>query len=135
MKALSIRPPWAWAIVHARKRVENRSRRTKYRGPVAIHASKRLTESDVSRLEALLGRRINPDRFLRGAIIATASLVDVLPVEECHSRWAVGPYCWMLRNIRPLKSPIYVNRALGLWDPSSSCTHSQMAKLRVHASG
>lgn len=72
MKALSVRPPWAWAIAHAGKRIENRSRRTTYRGPIAIHASKKLTESDVRRLERFLGKRINPERFVRGAIIATA---------------------------------------------------------------
>ena len=43
MKALSIRQPWAWLIVHGSKRVENRSRRTHYRGPVLIHASAGMT--------------------------------------------------------------------------------------------
>lgn len=135
MKALSVRPPWAWAIAHARKRVENRSRRTTYRGPIAIHASKRLTEADVRRLERFLGKRFNPERFVRGAIIATASLVDVLPVEKCRNRWAVGPYCWVLRDIRPLAEPIYVKGALGLWDLSRSCTRSQITKLRSHVEG
>src|SRR5579863_10246115 len=122
MKALSIRPPWAWAIAHAGKRIENRSRRTKYRGPIAIHASQTLKEIDIRRLEAVLGRRVNPERFTCGAIIATASLVDVLPVEKCCNRWALGPYCWVLRKIRPLKSPIYVKGTLGLWDPSRRCS-------------
>lgn len=40
MKAISIQQPWAWAILHAGKDVENRTWRTTYRGPVAIHASK-----------------------------------------------------------------------------------------------
>lgn len=39
--ALSIRQPWAWAILHAGKTIENRDWRScKYRGPVWIHASK-----------------------------------------------------------------------------------------------
>jgi hypothetical protein len=39
--ALSIRQPWAWAILNAGKRIENREWRggCKYRGPVLIHAS------------------------------------------------------------------------------------------------
>lgn len=39
MKAISIRQPWAWAILYAGKDVENRSRRSNYRGPVLLHAS------------------------------------------------------------------------------------------------
>ena len=31
MKALSIRPPWAWAILHAAKDVENRTWKTNIR--------------------------------------------------------------------------------------------------------
>ncbi len=45
MKALSIRQPWAWAILHAGKRIENRDWRAapSYRGPLLIHASKGCT--------------------------------------------------------------------------------------------
>lgn len=54
MRALTIRQPWAWAVIHAGKTVENRSRNIAgdYRGLVAIHASTRddlnaFTASDV----------------------------------------------------------------------------------------
>ncbi len=40
MKALSLRQPWAWAILHAGKRIENRDWGTAYRGPLLLHASK-----------------------------------------------------------------------------------------------
>lgn len=37
---LSIRQPWAWAILHAGKTIENREwPRCSYRGPIFIHAS------------------------------------------------------------------------------------------------
>jgi len=39
MKAISLQQPWAWAILHAGKDVENRRWNTRYRGPIAIHAS------------------------------------------------------------------------------------------------
>lgn len=40
MRILTVRQPWAWAIIHAGKNVENRPRNIAggYRGPVAIHA-------------------------------------------------------------------------------------------------
>jgi hypothetical protein len=46
VKALTVQQPWAWAIVHGGKDVENRSRNLagSYRGPVAIHAGKREDE-------------------------------------------------------------------------------------------
>ncbi|MDX6480321.1 MAG: hypothetical protein QOG85_831 [Gaiellaceae bacterium] len=39
MKALSLRQPWAWAVIHGGKRVENRVWNTKFRGSFLIHAS------------------------------------------------------------------------------------------------
>lgn len=46
MKALSVRQPWAWAILHAGKRIENRERKDgampavcHHEGPLLIHAS------------------------------------------------------------------------------------------------
>jgi hypothetical protein len=52
MKALSVCQPWAWAIVHDIKMVENRWRRTNYRGPLVIHASRsrRYLEEDFADL-------------------------------------------------------------------------------------
>lgn len=40
MRVLTVRQPWAWAIIHLGKDVENRSQNIAgaYRGPVAIHA-------------------------------------------------------------------------------------------------
>lgn len=39
MKALTLRQPWAGLIVSGAKRIETRSWATRYRGPLAIHAS------------------------------------------------------------------------------------------------
>ena len=44
--ALSIRQPWAWAILHAGKDIENRSWSTSFRGPVCIHAAKGMTAAE-----------------------------------------------------------------------------------------
>lgn len=53
MKAISIRQPWAWAILHAGKRIENRARGDgrmpspcRHRGPLLIHASAGLGSID-----------------------------------------------------------------------------------------
>jgi hypothetical protein len=46
LKAITVKPVWAWATIHAGKNIENRSWRTHIRGPVAIHASKNLGRSE-----------------------------------------------------------------------------------------
>jgi len=46
MKALTIRQPWAWAIFHAGKDIENRDWPTRLRGRIAIHAAKGMTRDE-----------------------------------------------------------------------------------------
>lgn len=38
LRAITVKNPWAWAITHGGKTVENRPRGVSYRGPLAIHA-------------------------------------------------------------------------------------------------
>jgi hypothetical protein len=38
IRAITVRQPWAWAIAHGGKTIENRSTTVKYRGPLFIHA-------------------------------------------------------------------------------------------------
>jgi hypothetical protein len=45
MKALSIIQPWATLLAMGAKKIETRSYRTPYRGPLLIHASKTLSPS------------------------------------------------------------------------------------------
>lgn len=47
MKALTVTEPWATLIAIGAKRIETRSWPTDYRGPVAIHASKKITSAEV----------------------------------------------------------------------------------------
>lgn len=88
MRALTVRQPWAWAIIHGGKDVENRSRNIagSYRGPVAIHAGKSVEDlHDIHdpRVAEALNRAATPDRptvgdhITFGAIIGVADLVDV----------------------------------------------------------
>ena len=47
MKALSIRQPWAAAIVQLGKNIENRTWATRFRGPILIHAAKTISRQDM----------------------------------------------------------------------------------------
>lgn len=46
MRLLSLHQPWASLMAEGHKTIETRGRRTSYRGPVAIHASLGITDSD-----------------------------------------------------------------------------------------
>lgn len=47
MKAISLWQPWASAVAIGAKRIETRGWPTNYRGPLAIHASKRRSKSEL----------------------------------------------------------------------------------------
>jgi hypothetical protein len=121
MKAISIRPPWAWAILHAGEDIENRTWKTKMRGTVAVHASQTMSRaSHESALEEI--RKIAPsvnvptyEEMVRGAIVG---LVDVVGCEEhTKSNWHVrGHYGFVLANPRVLRKPIPCNGRLSFWD-------------------
>ena len=106
---LTVRQPWAWAIAHAGKDTENRSWMTRYRGPILIHASKRVPAPiEFGDLFALLddtaASELDRAELNYGAIVASARLADV--VRESGSPWFVGPFGWVLTDVRPLERPI-----------------------------
>lgn len=112
MKAVSVRQPWAWAIVAGHKPIENRSRRTHYRGDLLIHASKAYDRSGHQFIQEALGIVVPPG-LQRGGIIGRAQLVDC--VDASISRWFFGPFGWVLAN--PHRLPFTpMNGRLGLFD-------------------
>lgn len=113
MKALTIRQPYADAIAHGEKRIENRTRRTSYTGPVLIHAGL------IGDRQAVLdGIRPGPD--VRGAVIATADLVGCHQAQDgCCAPWGFPDrWHWELDAVRALVTPLSVKGQLGLWVPS-----------------
>lgn len=112
MKALSIRQPWAWGILHAGKDIENRTWPTKIRGEILIHASLVIDAAEWAYFvdTSLLARKTWPDRIIpelpmpkqieRGGIVGIAEIADC--VSESRSPWFFGPYGFFLKNARPL---------------------------------
>lgn len=79
--------PWAWAIVHGGKHVENRTQAWSYRGPLAIHAGGRISERGMHTVPSItaaerltsptpVGEQMRESLEL-GAIIGVVDLVDV----------------------------------------------------------
>lgn len=131
MRILTVRQPWAHAIIHGGKDVENRQRNIAggYRGPVAIHAGQQ--RDDRGWVEfggyALTNTMDRGRPETLSAIIGVVDLVDVH--SRAHSRTR-QPHCnfdglcspWaethalhlVLERPRPLAEPIPYRGTLGL---------------------
>lgn len=128
-KALTVRNPWAWAIINAGKDVENRSWQTEYRGQVFIHAGlAEPTERDLTNQlisEALANAADNniDTRFRPGYALGTVDLHSIHHATDCKAQantmcsdWAhPGQYHWVLTNPRPLACPFPEVGKQGLW--------------------
>jgi hypothetical protein len=91
------------------KAIENRSWRCHYRGPILIHAGKKI---DMDAFDAVTGNihpvssdpthfDAVPAPFQTGGIVGEAEIVDCLTASD--DPWFVGPYGIVLRNARPLR--------------------------------
>ncbi|NBU58302.1 MAG: ASCH domain-containing protein [Betaproteobacteria bacterium] len=116
-RALTVRQPWAWLIVNGFKDIENRGRRTHYRGPVLIHAglnTDEFNDETAARISKKYGVDI-PETLEFGGIVGIADIVS------CHDRhsspWYVpGNFAWELANPRRLSFRACTG-ALGLFKP------------------
>lgn len=107
LRALTVRQPWASLIIAGLKDVENRSRPTRYRGTIAIHAGLGTDRDAMAAHGHLL------PAYPAGAVIG---LVDVVGcVRDSSSPWAEdGRWHWLLERPRPCE-PVPARGALGLW--------------------
>lgn len=119
--ALSVRQPWAWAIIHGGKDVENRTRFAIDKGGmremvgkrIAIHAGKGMTQDEYHGALVTFGEAgahcPMPDALLRGGIIGTVEVVDVISTQAdlrdkraARSPWFFGPCALVLSAPLPV---------------------------------
>lgn len=115
MKALTVRQPWAGAIAHQTKRVENRTWKlpAKYEGArILIHAGAR-----PDRDAQVYGDHLD----VYSAIVAVATITGCHydnGNQVCCSYWAQpGLYHWTLADVVALPEPVPAKGALGFWTP------------------
>ncbi len=139
MKAISVRQPWAHAIIHLGKDVENRTRNIAgtFRGPLAIQVSATyFDQHSIGETERITGAPVDLGPLYLGYIIGIVDLVDVhkwpcgnTSIDEACSKWAeagqvipvrgrapIGMTHLVLANPRPLAYPMWIRGRLGLWD-------------------
>lgn len=131
MKAISLWQPWASAIPLGLKCYETRSWATAYRGPIAIHAAKRLVKEGLHVKIPLdlfdAGVRVWTDLPL-GGIVAIAQLVACTPTDGMDSYlsrlelrmgdYSPGRFAWRLEKIQPVEFvPCRGYQRLWAWTP------------------
>jgi len=132
--ALSVRQPWAWAIIHGGKDVENRSRAAVDRGNmraaigkrIAIHAGIGMTRDEYRHALPVFGAAgvtcPPPDELARGGIVGSVEVVGIVRKghDAFESPWFFGPYGLLLRRASAC-SFVGAKGQLGLvpWSPSN----------------
>jgi activating signal cointegrator 1 len=139
VRAITLTQPWATLVATGQKRIETRSWRTHYRGPIAIHAAKALPASfrGLDDLFAAVGCVRSNGYFTgqelpRGAVVATARLVACIPTEDVayefetrpwwplpeyrYGDYSEGRWAWILVNVQRLDPAVPAKGALGLWE-------------------
>jgi hypothetical protein len=125
MKAITIRQPWAWAIITGRKKIENRSWPTSYRGRILVHAAMKYWQGGIpSKLTPI------PPLLPTGAIVGSVEIVDCVRVETINDPFATGPWCWILRRPEAYRYTVPCRGQIGFWHPD----HAAMNLLASSAS-
>lgn len=132
MKALTIRQPWAGAIAHQQKRVENRTWKlpAKHHGArILIHAGAQLDKNATV---------YGPNLDVHSAIVATATLADCHWSDDgrCCGPWGEERiYHWTLTDVTALSNPVTgIKGRLGIWTPDTDLITAVNTRLEsLHA--
>jgi hypothetical protein len=140
MKALSVRAPWWWAILHCGKDIENRDWYTNFRGTIYLHAGKfwrpREIEEDCDDICMIMGDRapvdFPPDSLQTGCgcIVGTVDIVGC--VNQSRSRWFFGEWGFQLANPVAFPRPIPFRGALGFFDVPDNFLAKTLAPLGAY---
>ncbi len=117
VKALSLWQPWASLWARGRKTYETRSWATDYRGPIAVHAAKRIETNISDALLLICEEEFGDDwpaDLPSGALIAICDRVLCLPTdrmypdpeERAQGNFTHGRFAWDTLNMRELPAPI-----------------------------
>jgi hypothetical protein len=101
---LTIRQPWAAAVLAGLKAVENRSWSTRHRGPLLIHAAR----AGARHADCIPWPELDPEKFVYGAVLGVVGLIECRPTE--------AGFDWLLGSPWRFPSPLPCCGRLGLFD-------------------
>lgn len=134
LTCLTVDAPWAWAIVHGHKGVENRGWAIKHRGRLWIHASMNpRSDAAAAAIFAELGIQTPSGEeldALRGCVLGHVDVIDCVPYQGAggdglfaqgqsqrlrDDPFAVGEICWLLEHPVALANPPAIPGKQTLW--------------------
>lgn len=139
--ALTLIQPWAYAVTHAGKRVENRTwppspKMLRPGDLLAIHAGFKVDRAACAELRRA-GVQL-PSRLSTGAVVAVARYGGVLTypqdlaaLDPSQRRWFVGPLGWRLEDVVALREPVPCKGRLGLWKMGEAVRDEVMRQIEV----
>lgn len=126
--AISFKQPWAYLTAAGLKPIDNRTRRSNFRGKFYIHASKGVDDLAVTAWWLGVEGRRNSykiwvdwskyefpgvNALTKGAIIGEAEVTDTFDIIDYElryhgrtSEWFVGPYGLLIENAKLYDTPI-----------------------------
>jgi len=123
MRALTIRQPWAGAIVHQQKRVENRT----WKLPAAHHGARILIHAGAQpdKNAVIYGPNLDVYKAIVG--IATITGCHWSDDGTCCGPWGFeNAYHWELADVTALPEPVPAKGALGFWAPSDDIVNAAL---------
>lgn len=148
MKVISLLQPWASLVVIGAKKIETRSWNTKYRGPLLIHASKKMSnvQKFLAYSEPFASALKDLNELSLGAIIGKVDLKGTsttdfyldcknggIPITDHGGDWekeiafgdySAGRFGWLLSNPIAFSHHIQAKGSLGLWEYDGQLCHS-----------
>lgn len=139
MKALTLWEPWASLVALKAKRIETRSWKTNYRGPLAIHAALSIpkwVKNLLPEFARLIGIKEYTGSWLYylehgvgpfGKVVAICNLVDCVPItpkftvklseqERAFGDYTPGRFAWILEDVKRLENPLPAKGMQRLWN-------------------
>ncbi|MFI1621805.1 hypothetical protein ACH4VT_33330 [Streptomyces lydicus] len=131
IRGISVRQPWATAIVAGAKPIENRPQPWSWRGWLLLHAGLQ-TDRRALRLPLVA-------RAIRGRDLPTGAVIGVARLVGCHQDPNDAPLCgpwsepdrWHLElaDVQELALPIPARGQLGRWKPSDHLVAQVLQQL------
>ena len=122
---LSVRQPWAWAIVRGLKDIENRGWCNHFRGPLLIHAAKkRPPERELRQMWGICSNMVGAEKLaalqaeyeaavVYGALVGRVEMTDC--VESHESPWFFGDFGFVLEGAEAFDLPVPMRGYLGIF--------------------
>jgi len=128
MKALSVKQPWAWAIIEGLKDIENRGWCCWHKGPLLIHTGKQFDDEGYYFLQHFWDDAyMNPEdkpriplkqEYVLGSIIGKVLMVDCIHHDHLtykYNPWFFRPWGFVFIKPTKFKNPIPYKGRLGIF--------------------